>query len=117
MRGSRLTREWETIRLMLGMYCRGRHGSEAGLCRECGELADYAEVRLGRCCFGEEKPTCFKCPVHCYAERRREQIRMVMRYAGPRMVWRHPWLSVRHMMDGWFWGRQGRVGAAGLGGG
>jgi hypothetical protein len=26
----------------------------------------------------------------------------VMRFAGPRMLWEHPWLSVGHLLDGWF---------------
>jgi len=27
-------------------------------------------------------------------------VRIIMRYAGPRMLWRHPVLSVRHWLDG-----------------
>jgi hypothetical protein len=30
----------------------------------------------------------------------RERIRIVMRYSGPRMLYRHPILSIRHKMDG-----------------
>jgi hypothetical protein len=29
----------------------------------------------------------------------------VMRYAGPRMLWQHPILSLRHWLDGWSGGR------------
>jgi hypothetical protein len=29
----------------------------------------------------------------------REPIKAVMRYAGPRMMYRHPWLAVRHWFD------------------
>jgi hypothetical protein len=47
-----------------------------------------------------EKPVCVKCPVHCYQRFRREQVKAVMRYAGPRMLWRHPILSLRHWVDG-----------------
>jgi len=47
-----------------------------------------------------EKPTCAKCPVHCYQRDRREQARVMMRYAGPRMLWEHPVLSLRHWLDG-----------------
>ena len=31
---------------------------------------------------------------------RREQVKAVMRYAGPRILWRHPVLSLRHWLDG-----------------
>ena len=26
-------------------------------------------------------------------------MREVMRFAGPRMVWRHPYLAIRHLLD------------------
>ncbi len=96
----RLAREWRTIAAMIGCYCRDHHAARAGLCAECQGLLDYAGVRLQRCRFGPEKPVCAKCPVHCYQRARREQVRVVMRYAGPRMVWQHPILSFRHWLDG-----------------
>jgi hypothetical protein len=95
----RLIRERETIAAMIGGYCRGIHGTQAGLCAECQSLMDYATNRLERCPFQEKKPTCAKCPIHCYQPQIREQIKAVMRYAGPRMFWRHPVLSVRHFLD------------------
>lgn len=70
------------------------------MCAECEALLDYAGLRLSRCRFGAEKPTCGNCPVHCYQRNRREQIKAVMRYAGPRMLWRHPLLALRHCLDG-----------------
>ena len=98
---TRLGREWRTIGVMIGIYCRDHHAAGKGLCSECQGLLDYAGVRLERCHFGLEKPVCVKCPVHCYLPARREQVRAVMRYAGPRMLWRHPVLSLRHWVDGW----------------
>jgi len=94
----RLRREWRTLELMVGIYCRDQH--HEGLCPECQALLDYAAVRLERCRFGVEKPTCARCPVHCYQKQRRDQVRAVMRYAGPRMLWEHPVLSLRHWLDG-----------------
>ena len=85
---------------LMKLYCRDKHGSAAALCLECQGLLNYANVRLDRCRFGEEKPTCAKCPVHCYQRDRREQIKVMMRYAGPRMLWEHPIMSLRHWLDG-----------------
>lgn len=96
----RLAREWKTIEAMIRCYCQDHHGSEDTLCRECQQLRDYAELRLERCRFGAQKPTCANCPVHCYQKVRREQVKAVMRYAGPRMLWRHPILSLVHWLDG-----------------
>ena len=95
----RLAREWRTLAAMISCYCRDHHAANGTLCPECQGLADYAAVRLERCRFGPEKPTCAKCPVHCYQRARREQVKVVMRYAGPRMVWQHPLLSLRHWLD------------------
>jgi Nitrous oxide-stimulated promoter len=97
----RLAREWKTMEAMIRCYCRGHHETGDVLCPECQQLHDYAGVRLERCRFGAEKPTCANCPVHCYQKARREQIKVVMRYAGPRMLWQHPVLSLIHWLDGY----------------
>lgn len=95
----RVARERKTVTAMLRLYCRLRHGGGKVLCDECRELHEYAMHRLDRCPFGTEKPTCASCPVHCYRADRRAQIREVMRFAGPRMLWRHPYLTIRHLLD------------------
>jgi hypothetical protein len=85
---------------MVQIHCRDQHHSPGDTCEECQEFLDYARVRLERCRFGEEKPTCANCPVHCYQREHREQARIIMRYSGPRMLWEHPILSLRHWLDG-----------------
>ena len=97
--GSRLAREAKTMQEMVACYCRAHHEPASALCPECQDLLDYAMRRLNRCQFGAAKPTCAKCPVHCYQQHWRDQIKIVMRYAGPRMLWRHPILSLRHWLD------------------
>ncbi len=96
----RLAREARTIQVMIGMYCRGNHGTPEGLCADCQALQDYALGRLERCPYGGTKPTCAKCPIHCYAPEMRARIRTVMRYAGPRMLLSHPLLALGHLVDG-----------------
>lgn len=95
----RLLREKRTIRAMLQIYCRGRHRSTS-LCSACLELLNYAHTRLDRCPFGDEKPTCVNCSIHCYKPTMRESIRDVMRYAGPRLMFRRPILALLHLVDG-----------------
>ncbi len=96
----RMAREARTVEAMVRLYCRGRHHSPGGLCLECRELLDYARSRLARCPYQEGKTTCARCPVHCYRPAMRERVRAVMRYAGPRMLLRHPVLAFWHMLDG-----------------
>jgi hypothetical protein len=97
--GPRIEQEKRTIDAMLGIYCRDRHGPGDGLCQNCATLRDYAHRRLDICPFGDDKPVCNRCEVHCYSTVMRERVREVMRYAGPRMPLRHPWLALLHMLD------------------
>ena len=86
---------------MVRMYCAGHNGeSEGALCAECAELFRYAEVRLEKCPFGPDKGPCSKCEVHCYKPEMRQRVAAVMRYAGPRMLTRHPVMGLRHVIKG-----------------
>jgi len=95
-----LARELATMRAMVAIHCSDQHGRSADLCDECARLMDYATRRLDRCVFGDDKPTCANCTVHCYNAEMRERVRVVMRYAGPRMMWRYPLLALAHVVDG-----------------
>ncbi|UCE97393.1 MAG: nitrous oxide-stimulated promoter family protein [Dehalococcoidia bacterium] len=96
----RLFREGKTIEVMIAIYCRKNHFTDP-LCQQCEELLKYAHKMLDRCPFGENKTTCVKCPIHCYKPQARQKIREVMRYSGPRMIYRHPLIAIRHLVDGW----------------
>ncbi len=77
----KLATEFKTVKAMVEVYCKDHHGTKGELCAECRELLEYAEVRLDRCPYGEDKPTCNKCPIHCYKPEPKEQMRLVMRYS------------------------------------
>jgi hypothetical protein len=96
----RNARERRTIEAMIRLFCRDRHGTKRGLCAQCAELKAYARQRLEQCPYGEDKPTCVNCPIHCYKPARRREVRTVMRYAGPRMLWHYPILAIRHKLAG-----------------
>lgn len=87
-----------TVTTMIKIYCKGNHGTEE-LCDECIALAEYADKRVKNCKFGDEKPVCSKCTVHCYKPDMREKIREVMKYSGPKMVYKHPIMLVKHVKD------------------
>ena len=106
----RMTRERKTVEAMLDLYCVGHHGRShhgrsqhetvGGLCEDCEALRDYARQRLQKCPYQEGKTTCARCPIHCYRPQMRARIRTVMRYAGPRMLYRHPVMALQHVVDG-----------------
>ncbi|HII4351160.1 TPA: nitrous oxide-stimulated promoter family protein [Enterobacter cloacae] len=98
MSGKRISREKKTIAKMIALYEKQcpQASPEEG---HYQALNAYANKRLDKCAFGEDKPACKQCPVHCYQPARREEMKQVMRWAGPRMLWRHPILTVRHLID------------------
>jgi len=95
----RMAREKKTIEAMVGMYCPAHHRVEIGICQECAGLLDYARLRLDKCPSGKNKPACAKCAVHCYNPSMKAKITAVMKYAGPRMISKHPILALLHRMD------------------
>lgn len=97
-RPNRLDRERHTIRVMIEIFCQGRHSTEP-LCTDCQGLLTYAMQRIEKCPYQGDKPTCAKCSIHCYRPAMRERVRQVMRYAGPRMMIYHPMLAALHTWD------------------
>jgi hypothetical protein len=90
--------EVRTVEAMIRIYCRAHHGAGHVPCADCAGLLAYAQERIAKCPFGVGKPVCNQCPVHCYQPGMRACIQTVMRHAGPRMLWRHPLLAVRHLL-------------------
>jgi hypothetical protein len=89
--------EKKTVSAMVHIYCRAHHRSWSGPCPACAGLLSYSHKRLDNCVFGEEKPSCRECPVHCYRSAEREAMKEIMRFAGPKMLLRHPILALVHL--------------------
>ena len=120
---SRIDQEQRTLAKMMAVYCRKKHRcgvnaqnqaqtqtcaetqgaphnrQQPQLCEPCAALLEYATARLNACVHGENKPSCRKCPIHCYAPAQREKIREVMRYVGPRMLYLYPKEAVLHWIS------------------
>lgn len=92
---------------MVALYCAGNHDAASRteraccgepVCPACKAVDAYAVLRTARCRQMHAKTSCEKCPHHCYRLQEREQIRQVMRYAGPRMLTKHPIAAIRHLL-------------------
>ena len=92
-----ISREKRTVEAMIRIYCQSMHGGKE-LCMECGELKDYALKRIEKCMYGVYKPACNRCKVHCYSPKYKEEIRKVMRFSGPRMIYQHPVMAIMHAL-------------------
>ena len=99
MTHSKREREKAMVSEMIALYCKKRHHTHGMLCPDCAALRDYACQRSDRCPFMETKTFCSYCRVHCYKPEMREKIRAVMRFSGPRMIFHHPILAIRHVIE------------------
>lgn len=83
--------EKETVYKMIRLYCRKKHHTKDGnLCEACDAVNRYAQLRLDKCPFGDDKQACEKCKIHCYKSDMRDEIRKIMRFSGPRFLLYHP---------------------------
>lgn len=90
--------ETETVQKMIMFYCNEMHDTKKNeLCAECSVLFNYAKQRIDKCLYKDQKPVCSKCKVHCYKPEMRMRIREVMRFSGPRMMLKSPFLSLRYL--------------------
>lgn len=92
-------KEKQVVGLMIRLYCYKKYGKRQGLCPQCQELYDYACRRSDCCPFMETKTFCSNCKVHCYRADMRQEIRKVMAFSGPRMLFCHPVIAIRHLVE------------------
>ena len=92
-------REKAMVSDMIALYCKKQHGTKRGLCPACAVLTDYARQRSDKCPFMETKTFCSNCRGHCYVPEMRENIRQVMRFSGPRMLFYPPVAAIRHVIE------------------
>jgi hypothetical protein len=81
--------------LMIDLYYKKRKNES--ISKE--ELKEYVELRLDKCPFQENKTFCSNCKIHCYKKDMKEQIKKVMRYSGPKMIFHHPILAIKHLIE------------------
>lgn len=98
MAGKRINREIKTIEKMISLYEKAHPAPNDSL-DYYQKLFSYAINRLEKCRYGEDKPACKQCPIHCYQPKMREQMKLVMRWSGPKMLLHHPILAIRHLLD------------------
>ncbi|MGF1684685.1 nitrous oxide-stimulated promoter family protein [Photobacterium minamisatsumaniensis] len=96
---SNLNVEFKTIKAMVNIYCKAHH-DQTTPCSECDDFLDYAYTRLDRCPYGNNKPTCKLCPIHCYKPDYKARSKAIMLYAGPKMIFKHPILAIKHLLAG-----------------
>jgi hypothetical protein len=100
-------KEKKLIPVMIKKYCSGKHKlrrkegeiKRGEVCEECKALTTYALFRLEKCPFKVNKQFCSFCKIHCYKPEYREEIKKVMKYSGPRMIFTHPIFAISHVVQ------------------
>lgn len=98
----KLKNEKITVKVMVEIFCHHKHNTKESLCMECEALLNYSTKRIDLCTYGDNKPVCSSCTVHCYQKDFRDKIKEVMRFSGPRMIFHHPILAIRHLLKKFF---------------
>ena len=85
-------KEKELLTRMISIYEKGHQ-------QDLSELKEYAFKRIDCCPRKEEKTFCSSCPIHCYQKKYRDQIKEVMKYSGKRMLFKHPFITIKHLIN------------------
>lgn len=94
-----IRREKRMVDAMVLIYCKAHHGYSGAPCAKCAELGVYAKNRLENCRYQEKKPVCGRCGLACYNLQNKDYAAKVFNYAGPRMMFEHPFLGLQHFLD------------------
>ena len=92
-------REQDSISKMIAIYCNKHHNLSQSLCDDCINISEYAAKCISLCPYGPDKPVCGKCPSNCFRGDMYGKMVKIMRFAGPRMLYKHPFLTARHILD------------------
>lgn len=87
-----IDQEKELISIMIKIY-------EDGNKVDLSDLKNYAFKRIEFCPRKEEKTFCSSCPIRCYQKTYRQQIREVMKYSGKRIIFKHPVIAFKHVIN------------------
>lgn len=85
------------IEWMIKYYCRKNHSTQK-FCDDCSSLLEYASMRIKKCPYGENKPVCSNCTIHCYIPEQREKIKKIMRFSGPAILFHKPFTGIRYIL-------------------
>lgn len=82
---------------MIAIYCKENHSNNICLCKDCNELLEYSNKRIEKCPKLESKTFCSNCQSPCYDNYHRQKIKTIMRYSGPRIIFKHPITAIKHL--------------------
>lgn len=99
-RMDKIDKDRRTLEAIGSIYCRGNHDAiekdAAGMCPECREAIEQTLARAASCPHGHEG-NCQDCETHCQRGEAQLRIKAIMKYAAPRMAFRHPIMTIEYL--------------------
>lgn len=86
----------KVLSAMFAIYIK-KHKKEK---EEVNSLKAYAFQRIDKCPNVNDGIYCSSCKIHCFSDDKRKEIKKVMKYSGPRMIFYHPLMALDHMLSG-----------------
>lgn len=96
---AREDKDRKTLEAIGRIYCSAHHDGPkdvAGLCAACRKAVDTTLSRTASCPYGHVG-NCQDCLLHCQRGEAQAQIQEIMRYAAPRMAFRHPLMALEYL--------------------
>ena len=96
----RIEHEISVINTMIDVFYKNKKHKKEYTIIEIEELKNYCASKIHNCPVMVKKTFCSSCEIHCYDSNHRAFIKKIMRYSGPRMLFYHPILLIKHVFHG-----------------
>lgn len=92
-----ISRKKSIVSLMINLYCKKHHNASNPPCNSCNDLIVYSHKKIKNCPIIKANTSCANCNIKCYNQAMQDKIKKVMRYSGPRMIFYHPIVTLKHL--------------------
>lgn len=97
---ARVQRDLRTLQAIGSIYCAAHHAGalkdDAGMCEECAAVIKYTHERASACPYNHEG-NCQDCKLKCNRGEQQQRIKAIMKYAAPRMLVKHPIMTMEYL--------------------
>ncbi|MGN1361014.1 MAG: nitrous oxide-stimulated promoter family protein [Eggerthellaceae bacterium] len=96
----RIQRDLRTLQAIGSIYCGAHHAGRpkdsTGMCPECSETILLTHDRAANCPY-DHQGNCQDCTLKCNRGDQQQRIKAIMAYAAPRMLVRHPLMTLEYL--------------------
>lgn len=98
---ARIKRDLRTLQAIGSIYCAAHHvdapKNPHGMCAECAATIAFTHDRASNCPNGHTG-NCADCAIKCNRGEQQQRIKAIMKYAAPRMLFKHPLMTLEYAL-------------------